>query len=709
MRRRHVILVLLMLVALGFRAWYLSINPLWPQFSNADDGDYFRRALRFAVTGEYIDDSWLIRPPFHVFVFAGLIRIAVELGGSPVDGVRLIQAFQLGLGVLMVPLCAALAGRLFRSDRAGLIFAALWSIWFPFVELPATLFSEPIYLFLFALHLWLLLRYDDNNRRRDLALSGIVLGMAALTRSPALYALAFAIPWLFWRSWKRLEQSPGASAEATTQGARTLQALGAALPPFALLVATSLLIVLPWTARNWIVYQRFIPVDTLGPINLWLDLGEASERDAKISELREIPQADRQAFATRQARQILAEDPLRPVRPMWGTFRHIWKLQFVEDYFVKRSFFTRPLRQAAALGLVGDLLWLGFTFAGIAGILHPATDRPFKIITGLWLVYSIVTVLIFHVEPRYLLPIWFLLGLYASAVTGGIRIFRLGARRDRLRGSLIGGLLAVLVILFVCYRDYPRILSYGLRREAAMWRGEQAYQQGDYRAAEAAFHDALTADPGFVDAEVALALALGAQGQPQEGLEILRPESSRRSTQVAGALQRAAGNLERARRLLQPAEGRSGEDTQAWMFAMLRPERRSALVLGDAALDLGYIQGFGGAEQAGERTMRWLLGDGSVRLPLPEPIAAGDSVVLELAAPLQLSGPIEVTIDGRWRVDLGIAPNWRSYRLALPTELIGAEQLRIDLQAPTRLPMRENPESDDARPLSIMVHRVAVE
>ena len=32
---------------------------------------------------------------------------------------------------------------------------------------------------------------------------------------------------------------------------------------------------------------------------------------------------------------------------MWSTFRHIWKAQFVEDYFVKRSFFTRPLRQAA--------------------------------------------------------------------------------------------------------------------------------------------------------------------------------------------------------------------------------------------------------------------------------------------------------------------------------------------------------------------------
>lgn len=49
-RRR--VLVLLMLLAAALRIWYLTINPLWPQFSNADDGDYFQRALRLAVTGD---------------------------------------------------------------------------------------------------------------------------------------------------------------------------------------------------------------------------------------------------------------------------------------------------------------------------------------------------------------------------------------------------------------------------------------------------------------------------------------------------------------------------------------------------------------------------------------------------------------------------------------------------------------------------------
>lgn len=164
--KRHRLVLLLIVVALALRVWYWSINPLWPQYSNADDGDYYRRALRLAVTGNYVDDAWLIRPPFHVWVFAAWIKLGLWLGQAPSFGVRLIQGFQVLLGVGMVPLCYALAARLFagaRAHRAGLVFAAIWAVWFPFIELAVTLFSEPIYLFLFALHLWLLLRLTQKS------------------------------------------------------------------------------------------------------------------------------------------------------------------------------------------------------------------------------------------------------------------------------------------------------------------------------------------------------------------------------------------------------------------------------------------------------------------------------------------------------------------------------------------------------------------
>jgi len=702
--RRHWMIVALMIVALALRVWYLTINPLWPQFSNADDGDYFQRALRFAVAGNYFDDSWLIRPPLHVAIFAAWIKVALLLGEAPTFGVRLIQGFQVALGVLMVPLCYALGARLL-GQRAGIIFAAFWAVWFPFVELPATLFSEPIYLFLFTVHLWLLLRFDANGRYRDLAFAGLVLGCAALTRSPALYALVFAAPWLLLRGWRRAVTN----SENLAYSQSILIAIRASIRPLLVLALCTFVVVLPWTARNWIVYQRFIPVDTLGPINLWLDLGQPDERNAKIEQLRQLPQADRQAYASAQVRAILREDSIRPLRNVWPTFRHIWKAQFVEDFWVKRSFFTRPLREAAPLGLAGDLLWLFFTVGGVIGVLHPATDRPFKALLGLWLLYSFVTVLVFHVEPRYLLSIWFLFGLYGAWTIGQGWQWLGGMQRYRWRATLVAAVMLVLCVLFVTYRDYPSIISRGVRREQHMARGDRLYAQRGYAAAEQAYRAALEADPQFVDAEVALALALNAQGNSEQGVAVLTPDASRRSILVGGILERATGNNEQARALLSTIERRMGEDGQRWALNNVVVEPRNALVLGDDALDLGYIVGFAESERSGDKPFRWLLGDGKVVLPLPQPLQAGQHVVFELAAPLVLEAPLQLQLDTSTPLVLSPNPQWRAYRLPVPPSLVGHRVLQLSLRAPTRLPMRDDPQSTDPRALSVMVHRVAIE
>src|SRR3712207_4857539 len=310
-----------------------------------------------------------------------------------------------------------------------------------------------------------------------------------------------------------------------------------------------------------------------------------------------MPQADRQAYASGEARKILAAEPLRLFKNMWPSFRHIWKAQYVEDYFVKRSFFSRPLDRAAPLGLPSDVLWVVFTFAGLASILHPATDRPFKIVTSLWLIYSITTVLIFHVEPRYLLPIWFLLGLYGSALLANPRaFFRL--RSHVLRGALIGAAVLVLAYLFVDYRDYPTTLRRGFARETAMRRGDAAYARGEYQVAEELYREALRIDPGFAEAEVALGLSLGAQGEPAEGITLVPPARSRRNELVAGMLRRAIGDQEGATRLLESLETRAAEDIQAWSLRTTRPEARSSLILGEDGLDLGYIRGFSMQERA---------------------------------------------------------------------------------------------------------------
>jgi tetratricopeptide (TPR) repeat protein len=716
-------LPLLLLIALGLalRLWLLSLTPLDPRFSNADDGDYYRRALRLAVTGQYLDDSWLIRPPLHVFFFAAWLRLAIALG-RPDLGVLLVQLAQIALGVLMIPLGYDLARRLFASRAAGLLFAAFLAVWFPFVEMPTVLFSELIYLFLFLLSFWFMLRFDASGRLRELAGAGLALGAASLTRSPALYSLAFVGLWLWIRR-------PG--GQTSRHPAARILSLKPQASHLIIVAACCLAVVGPWTLRNWLVYQRFIPVDTLGPINLWLDLDAVSRRNEHIATLRALPQADRQAYAMAQVRAILAEDPLRPFRGMWPTFQHIWKAQYIEDYLVKHSFFARPLREAAPLGLFGDALWLAFTAAGLWGLAGPAREGWHnRLFVLAWIGYSLLTVLVFHVEPRYLVPIWTLLALYGAGTLSGGRGRGPGAREAGRQGAgeterrsagarrvsrivhpasfiLQVSLLAAFVVLFVSYRDYPALLARGLARERAMAAGERAYAAGAYAEAEARFREALAAHPGFTDGQVSLALALAAQGKQNDALATLRPGASRRADTVLGALLRDIGQPDAAAKLLQRGETIAGEDLQRWTLETLHPPPADNLTLGDG-LDLGYIDGFSYAERDAARTFRWLEGRGRIVLPLARPLATGATVTLLLAGGQPGGTPLEVRIGGGPAQRALVAGGWRAYHFLAPPALAGQTRLTIDLRAPTFVPMQRDPASTDARALSVMVGKVRV-
>jgi tetratricopeptide (TPR) repeat protein len=714
LRHPYFALAIIVLLGVGLRLWLISVNLLDPRFSNADDGDYYRRALRVAVGGPYLDDAWLIRPPGHIYFFAFWLWLALAVG-LPQWGVLFVQLAQVGLSVGTIVLGYAVATRLFdRPERpalAGLLFASFLSIWFSFVEMPTVLFSELLYLFLFLLHVWLLIRFDAQQRWRDLAFSGVVLGFAALTRSPALYSLAFVALWLLVRWWERRKLKP------PTRFVPDL--LRTNVPQILVISLCCLAIVAPWTARNYVLYQRFIPVDTLGQINLWLDLDRVAMRDPNIQRLREMPQRDRHVYALAQARAILQADPWRPLRDMGPTFRHIWKAQFVEDYFVKQSFFTRPLREAALLGLFGDLLWGVFTLAGIVGLAGPVREGwRYRLFFLAWLGYSFLTVLVFHVEPRYLIPIWTLFGLYGAGALAHFWQNKRFTWRWPIAPRLLAlhGLRVGLVLLFfwlvLTYRDYPALISRGFAREQAAVAGDRAYLAGDYPTAVAHYQAALAAHPEFVDARVTLALSLAAQGQRDEAIALVSSDDRRglswRANLVWGALLRAEGEPEVARRQLERVEENGSENVQRWSLAWLRPEARNELQLGNG-LDLGYISGFSPAEGPPEQHFRWLEGQGEIVIPLAAPLASGDTIQLRMTGSPQAETPLNVQIgDAPWQTVRVASGQWRMYRLRVPESQIGQSRLVLRLSAPTFIPAQMDQSSDDARTLSLMISELRV-
>ena len=116
-------LLAIVLLGVGLRLWMIAISPLDPSYSNADDGDYYHRALRLALTGQYIDDNWLIRPPLHVFFYALWLRLAIVLG-RPALGVPFIQLAQTVLAALTIMLGYGIGRRLFPAGSRP--FVRIW-------------------------------------------------------------------------------------------------------------------------------------------------------------------------------------------------------------------------------------------------------------------------------------------------------------------------------------------------------------------------------------------------------------------------------------------------------------------------------------------------------------------------------------------------------------------------------------------------------
>jgi 4-amino-4-deoxy-L-arabinose transferase-like glycosyltransferase len=708
------------LVGLGLllRLWFLNLNVIDPRFSASDDGDYYQRALRFAVTGVYSDDSWLIRPPGHIFFFAGLMRLAIT-SGDPGLAVPLIRGAQLILSLLSILAGYGIARRLF-NQRAGLLFAAILAVWLPFVELPALVLSEPLFFYCLIFQLWALVRWRDHRRLSDLALAGVFLGIASLARSPALYSAALALGFIV------LEVSRRPNSESSTSVSRS-SALGACLIAFLLPL---ILIVGPWTLRNYLVYNQLVLVDTLGPTNLLLSLADDSV--AAKQAINALPQGERQAYISTEISRFLTEEPWRLTRNVVPHFLHIWKAQFIEDFFVKVSFYTRPVRELWPLGVASDLLWFGFTLAACFGLTSRPREGAFRLLALGWVVYAIVTVLLLHVEPRYLLPLYLFCGLYGAGwlstlgntfAPSRLRVSDFRIRDQRTRQSsvvgrwssipaLTGGLLALgFVAIFFSYRDYPAIIGRGLERERYHTAGAEALRRGDIDAAVVQFSQMVNTHPEFIDGRSELANTLLSAGRAAEAWEAIGERRTHRSDVVRGAIARNLGNPE-ATDYFRAAEANAGEDIQQLTLNWLRPPAIGTLQLGNG-LDLGYLQGFSQGEQlslpdGSTLSYRWLAEAGLIRLPLAEPLAPGTTVTLRLTSGQAQAVPLTVRMAGETITLQVVAGQWRQYRLQVPEALNGQQQLELHLSAPPFIPLQNDPASTDARLLSIMVSQITV-
>jgi 4-amino-4-deoxy-L-arabinose transferase-like glycosyltransferase len=240
--RKNKILIAILFLALILRVGFLFIfNP--PLTWNYDE--------TFYITSQNIlkGEGYSLKPPepfisrepgYSIFFLAPLYLIT---GSNVLAG----QGLNILLSLIVILLIVKIGERYF-SKQAGLIGGFLFSVYPPLIAYSGELLPAIPFTFLLILGVWLLIKSASRESKKLVFLVGIIIGMASLTKSTATFLPVFFVPFLYFSFGKNLKET---------------------LKYFLLIVLGLLIVVTPYTLRNYLVFGRFLYNRDDGGLNLW--------------------------------------------------------------------------------------------------------------------------------------------------------------------------------------------------------------------------------------------------------------------------------------------------------------------------------------------------------------------------------------------------------------------------------------------------------
>jgi len=371
------------------------------------------------------------RAPLYYYLLAGVYKL-FGIGAQQPDlwPPRLVQA---ALGSASCLLLFLLGLRVVRPT-AALIAAAAMAFYGPLVFFDGELLTPVLEVFLDLLFLLLLFRAADTGSLRDWTLSGLVLGLSAVTRPNILVAVLVVLAWLLL--WKRHPRTPTPQHPNTPTPLPTHHSPLTITAAFLLAAALAPALV---TARNLAVSGDPVFIASQGGINLFLGNRAGADgftpstptryrfnteyedsvklfgqRAAEEAVGRKLSASEAQRYWVGQAGRWWREDPAAALGLTWKKWVLAWT--------------HREIRNNHAFDYIrsefAPLLWLaplGFWFAGPFGLLGIALawreNARARFLTWFVLLY-VASFVAFFVADRYRLPVVPVLLLFAGhAVT----------------------------------------------------------------------------------------------------------------------------------------------------------------------------------------------------------------------------------------------------------------------------------------------------
>jgi len=241
---RVVIFTIIFVVALGVRGFVVMSQPETPI---ADAADYHEIAVSLADGRGYVNaaghpTAW--RPP----AYPAFLSLIYRISGPGAPAATIIQSVVGALTVLMLMLLGSTIVNHSETVIAGVIAAVYPGL----VWLPRLLLSENLSLLLTLMTLWSVAMYLKSRRGWWLVLFGAVSGLNTLVRGGNL-----ALPMMLGAGLLIV-----AFRSSSAERKRNFTAL-------LLAIAAFIVVLTPWTVRNYGLFHRFVPVATQEGLTLY--------------------------------------------------------------------------------------------------------------------------------------------------------------------------------------------------------------------------------------------------------------------------------------------------------------------------------------------------------------------------------------------------------------------------------------------------------
>jgi hypothetical protein len=405
--------LLLLIVAAAFLIRFDALHndaPAVPAFGDGHNYHVIAAALAegkgFVRPIEYERQDRRIATAEYPPALPALLAVGDKLGVDGETGQRTLLCIA---GAITVGLTGLVARRL-AGDAAGLLAAVLAAVHPGLVNNDVSLAAEPLSacvgaaVMLAALAVW-----DRGSVRRWLVLGGL-LGLGCLVRAEFLLLVPVLIGGLAWRQ-------AGVATQGGSRGGRWSSAVRAGGMG---LVAT-VVVLMPWTARNAAAFHRFVPVsNNLGSVlrgancgpayhgqfkGLWVE--SLSTQTSSVDPHHEcftgfdIHQGSDEA----QAAGTLRTDGLSFARHHAGDLPGVVAVRLGRTVglyrFVDQSNFARLEGRSPARERVGTRTFQLFLIIGVAGLVAGGWRHRERWIPVAVIAAVLVTVMVTYGNPRF--------------------------------------------------------------------------------------------------------------------------------------------------------------------------------------------------------------------------------------------------------------------------------------------------------------------